>query len=122
MSLFANYLSHKFSLTVKAKSYYRGGSCRFPEETKKIITIFNYSNLNTQHKSNRNKKKTTKNYSPETKNSQNNNVTTSEKRHCKLLFISSLNKVSLINVTTTSKTTLKVSHTNPATPCDTNSK
>ena len=57
MSLFANYLSHKFSLTVKSKSCYRGGSCRFPEETKKIITIFNYSNLNTQHKSNRSKLK-----------------------------------------------------------------
>ena len=54
MSLFANYLSHKFSLTVKAKSCHRGGSFPFPEETKKNITIFSYSKLNTGHKSNRN--------------------------------------------------------------------
>ena len=50
---------------------------RFPEKTKKFITIFNYSKLNTQHKSNPNWKDTTK-HSPETKNSQ-NNVTTSKK-------------------------------------------
>ena len=53
---------------------------RFPEESKKFITIFNYSKVNTEPKSNPNSKNTTKNYSPDTKNSQNNNATTSEKR------------------------------------------
>ena len=42
---------------------------QIPEETKIFFTIFNYSKLNTQHKSNPNWKNTTKNYSPETKNS-----------------------------------------------------
>ena len=42
---------------------------RFPEETKKFIAIFNYSELNSQHKSNPDWKDATKNYSPETKNS-----------------------------------------------------
>ena len=71
----AERLRHKATTT--------GALVLFPEETKKIITIFYYSKLNTQHKSNPNRKGTNKNYSPETKNSQNNDVTASEKRHCK---------------------------------------
>ena len=63
------------------------GLVRFPKETKKFITIFNYSKLNTQHKSTPNWKDTAKNYSPEKKNSQNNNVTTSKKRHCKQIIV-----------------------------------